>query len=784
MTENFIAAQTYPSGTPAIGFEAPVMYQMGNSGHYDNYFRDVQCGNTASPAAGPDGDAAQTGWDAATGWGAPDWFNYSTGYALTLGATNLSLPPSLARGYLWSCARTPGNSSERGLSCPSSSVCYAVGTASGATPWYAKFLSSGAWGAVNTFYKSTDGGQTWEPSNGDMTSIACTSASSCIEVGDGGRIKTTADSGTTWSDAASPFDKALTQVRCPSSSVCYAVGDRGTALKSTDGGATWSFLTSVDGNPIYGLACPSTNVCYATDIYAHIMKTSDGGASWTMQRTPVTTPGLAVPGSGGPNPFSGLFGISCSDESTCVAVGGFPPTGTDPPIVTTTDGGATWTLRTSNSGSGNYLHAVTCLPGSTTCYAVGRGGSIVTTSDLVTWTKMTSGVTTMLDSVTCPSASFCLASGQGGTIDTFNGSTWTPTTGLGGGVFLAGVTCLDTANCYAAGKQGVTIATTNGGISWNQQAGGGTTQQMNSVSCADEETCVAVGQAGTILQTTNGGQTWLPHTSGTTRRSTASPAPARPRVRQWVPQASRSQRLTERRGHRTPAGRRTPSPGVLPVGHELRRGRRRRHHPRQPGRRPHVGRVDERDVGRAQRSRLPSGICYATGAVVSGNAVMLGSTDSGATWTPQASNSVLALSGIACVDDLDCFAGGAIGTVVATHDGGVTWAQQGNPISGPVTAPNAGPTGITAIFAAACNSTRCLMGTASSGNIMTTPLLTVTVNSSSPYLTTPNLSGLAPNDPAITYSPAGQAGSVTGTLTCSTTADNTSHVRRVSDQRL
>ena len=143
VTENFIAAQTYPSGTPAIGFEAPVMYQMGNSGHYDNYFRDVQCGNTASPAAGPDGDAAQPGWDAATGWGAPDWFNYSTGYALTLGATNLSLPPSLARGYLWSCARTPGNSSERGISCPSSSVCFAVGTASSATrdgPWYGKFL--------------------------------------------------------------------------------------------------------------------------------------------------------------------------------------------------------------------------------------------------------------------------------------------------------------------------------------------------------------------------------------------------------------------------------------------------------------------------------------------------------------------------------------------------------------------------------------------------------------------------------------------------------------------
>src|SRR4029077_8013981 len=81
-TENFIAAPTYSGATPAIGFGAPIMYQIGNSGHYDSYFRDVTCGNTANPASGPDGDAAQPGWDAATGWGAPDWFNYSTSYPI------------------------------------------------------------------------------------------------------------------------------------------------------------------------------------------------------------------------------------------------------------------------------------------------------------------------------------------------------------------------------------------------------------------------------------------------------------------------------------------------------------------------------------------------------------------------------------------------------------------------------------------------------------------------------------------------------------------------------
>src|SRR6201999_1663759 len=117
------------------------------------------------------------------------------------------------------------------------------------TPWYGKFLPSGSWGATNTFFKTTDSGATWVPSNSDMFSIACTSATACVEVGDGGRARTTTDSGTTWSDATTGFDKALTQVQCVSTT-CYAAGDRGFVLKSTTSGRTWSYLQSTDGNPI------------------------------------------------------------------------------------------------------------------------------------------------------------------------------------------------------------------------------------------------------------------------------------------------------------------------------------------------------------------------------------------------------------------------------------------------------------------------------------------------------------------------------------------------------
>src|SRR5262249_45302989 len=78
-TESFLAQQTYAGGgVPAIGFEGPELYALGNSGDPTRYFQDVVCGNTANPSGGPDGDAASSGWDPATGWGEIDWFNYST----------------------------------------------------------------------------------------------------------------------------------------------------------------------------------------------------------------------------------------------------------------------------------------------------------------------------------------------------------------------------------------------------------------------------------------------------------------------------------------------------------------------------------------------------------------------------------------------------------------------------------------------------------------------------------------------------------------------------------
>ena len=120
VTQNFVAAQTYPGADAGDRLRRRrCCTSSATAANYASYFRDIVCGNTANPTSGPDGDAATKGWDAATGWGEPDWFNFSTGYAH---AARRDEPEraavALAGTSRGRCAKTPSNSTERAFSCP------------------------------------------------------------------------------------------------------------------------------------------------------------------------------------------------------------------------------------------------------------------------------------------------------------------------------------------------------------------------------------------------------------------------------------------------------------------------------------------------------------------------------------------------------------------------------------------------------------------------------------------------------------------------------------------
>ena len=162
------------------------------------------------------------------------------------------------------------------------------------------------------------------------------------------------------------------------------------------------------------------------------------------------------------------------------------------------------------------------------------------------------------------------------------------------------------------------------------------------------------------------------------------------------------------------------------------------------------------------------GACYAVGALPSGGTGATLLRGAGGTWTAQVSHAPQSLNSITCLDALQCFAGGALGTVVTTTDGGVTWTQQGNPLSGPTSALNAND-GATAannvtVNGSACNSGRCVFGTGADGDELTSPLLVVTIKAASPYAA--SSFSLPANSPALSVSPASEAGNLQGTLTC------------------
>ena len=119
-------------------------------------------------------------------------------------------------------------------------------------------------------------------------------------------------------------------------------------------------------NSLSALDCVSSSRCWAvgssaggagTPNGAAVITTTDGGTTWTVQPIPATV--------------GYLSGISCSDQRHCTAVGQATQTsnGQAAIIITTTDGGETWNAATIPAGILDVT-AVACQP-NRRCLATG-----------------------------------------------------------------------------------------------------------------------------------------------------------------------------------------------------------------------------------------------------------------------------------------------------------------------------------------------------------------------------------------------------------------------------
>src|SRR5436853_4065299 len=63
-----------------------------------------------------------------------------------------------------------------------------------------------------------------------LNGVSCPTSSTCFAVGANGTIVATTNGGTTWTSQSSNFTQALNGISCPSTSACFAVGASGTIL--------------------------------------------------------------------------------------------------------------------------------------------------------------------------------------------------------------------------------------------------------------------------------------------------------------------------------------------------------------------------------------------------------------------------------------------------------------------------------------------------------------------------------------------------------------------------
>ncbi len=307
-----------------------------------------------------------------------------------------------------------------GVTCPSTTTCYAVGTDSSGN---------------GLFASTTDGGTTWRTGslgtlNGSQA-IACPSTTTCYAVGQG--VEKTTDGGTSWSfEPVLSNVSELNDVACPSTTTCYAVGQSSGGVNHLNRGPNASSSAGTSGNDASGV----------------VDFTTDGGAGWTMGQLP----------SG----IAGLNGIACPSTTTCYAVGEEgSSTGV---VVASADGGRTWTQQALPSQV-LALYGIRC-PSATTCYAVGatssQSGVAVSTTNggSTAWREQTvPSEVSILSGVACPSKVTCSAVGyngnsrSGAAVSTADGgSTWRAETVPSGVLVLNGVACASKEACFAVGQ--------------------------------------------------------------------------------------------------------------------------------------------------------------------------------------------------------------------------------------------------------------------------------------------------------------------------------------------
>jgi hypothetical protein len=478
---------------------------------------------------------------------------------MTVGGSDSSSYPVLAEirsntTYTLVSVPDPGGASLSSISCTSTSACTAVGDYNNgtATVTLAERWNGSSWSVQTT---PNPGGGT----NTVLNRVACTSATSCIAVGDSynGTVETSlaeAWNGSSWAIRTTPnvtgqTVNQLNGLACTAAADCTAVGYSGTntgwsPLAEAWNGSSWSIqaVPSPGGssfNPLNGISCTAATACTAVG-YGFAERWN--GTSWSVQAIARTKETLSS--------------VSCVTATSCTAVGFYYKAAIET-MAAETWNGTTWrevNPAISASYDSDGLSDVSCQ-NINACTAVGfyhnsvSGNRALVEIQQLRWhpeeAPVPSGaIATGLQTVSCPTAKACMAVGgyetSGSTfpdlIESWNGSTWTILSSPNASNSnLSGVSCTSATACTAVGDVSsggslLTLAERWNGTAWTVQSSpspaGAVSSYLTSVSCSSATACTATGfyQDGSgsrlSLAETWNGSSWTiqstPNPSGST----------------------------------------------------------------------------------------------------------------------------------------------------------------------------------------------------------------------------------------------------------------------------